>query len=82
MENNFYSEHSCSCDKCKNMCKNTPCIGTPEEMIRIAKAGFHHKLAETYWAVGLMNNTHSELVRIVAPLIVKNKGCAFGFKIP
>ena len=71
-----YVEHSCSCDKCKNMCKKQVCLGTPEDMLRISKAGFADKLSESYWGVGLMNKTHEHVVPIIAPIMTEN-GCSF-----
>lgn len=71
-----YEEHACSCDKCKTMCKKQACIGTPEDMLRIAKAGFSDKLASSYWLVGLMNRTHSNAIEMIAPLMTPN-GCSF-----
>lgn len=37
-------EYSCSCEACKGMCERTPCLGTPEEMRAIQKAGFGDRL--------------------------------------
>ena len=72
----LYKEHSCSCDKCKSMCKKQACIGTPEEMLRIAKAGYADKLAKTSWLVGVIVGTHKKGVDIVAPNMTKD-GCPF-----
>ena len=72
-----YKESECSCDTCKNMCK-TPCIGTPEEMLAISKAGFTKRLAVTSWATGLILGTHDRVVTIIAPLFDQKKGfCTF-----
>lgn len=72
-----YKESECSCDTCKNMCK-TPCIGTPEEMLAISKAGFSKRLAVTSWATGLILGTHDRVVTIIAPLFDQKKGfCTF-----
>lgn len=71
-----HKDHACACDKCKAMCKKTPCLGTPEEMIRISKAGFTEKLAETKWLVGILHGTHQKPVSIIAPLMT-DTGCAF-----
>ena len=68
-----YIESVCSCDTCKNMCK-TPCIGTPEEMLAISKAGFTKRLAVTSWATGLILGTHDRVVTIIAPLFDTKKG--------
>lgn len=37
-------EYTCACLDCKMMCHRTPCLGTPEEMMAIQKAGFGDKL--------------------------------------
>lgn len=50
---NKFEESQCSCEKCQNMCKKCPCLATPEEIDKIAAAGFADKLAHTEWAVGL-----------------------------
>ena len=72
-----YKESECSCDTCKSMCK-TPCIGTPEEMLAISKAGFSKRLAVTSWATGLILGTHDRVVTIIAPLFDQKKGfCTF-----
>ena len=77
METFNYHEHSCSCVACKQMCKSTPCLGTPEDILRISKAGFSDKLMETYWAVGLVNGTHNEVIPLISPKMIKHKGYAF-----
>ena len=72
-----YKESEYSCDTCKSMCK-TPCIGTPEEMLAISKAGFSKRLAVTSWATGLILGTHDRVVTIIAPLFDQKKGfCTF-----
>lgn len=72
-----YTETECSCDICKSMCK-TPCIGTPEEMLAIAKAGYANRLAVSSWAVGLILGTHNHIVPLIAPLFDEKKGfCTF-----
>lgn len=69
-------DHSCTCKKCKDMCKKTPCLGTPEDILRIAKAGFADKLSPTQWLAGMVVGTHSAPVAMVAPNMTK-QGCAF-----
>lgn len=72
-----YKESECSCDTCKSMCK-TPCIGTPEEMLAISRAGFSDRLALSSWAAGLILGTHNHVVTIIAPLFDQKKGfCTF-----
>ncbi|WP_294203126.1 hypothetical protein [uncultured Chryseobacterium sp.] len=71
-----YTENSCACEKCQQMCKKTPCMGTPEEILRIAKAGFGDKLFPTTWLVGFYQGILDKPVDMVAPKMT-NKGCAF-----
>ena len=37
----------CKCQKCKQQCK-TPCLGTPEDILRLIKAGYKDRLAPKY----------------------------------
>lgn len=67
---------ACSCDTCKNMCRTTPCIGTPQDIRKIIEAGHGDKLAHTFWAAGL--NIGMAPVPIIAPLFDdKRKCCSF-----
>lgn len=77
MGNIIHEITECSCDKCKNMCK-TPCIGTVEDIHKIAAAGFANKLAPSKWAVGLMMGTHNKMIDIIVPLHNEKTGyCSF-----
>jgi len=42
----------CKCRKCKEQCK-TPCLGTPDDILRLIRAGYKDKLASTAWCVGM-----------------------------
>lgn len=42
----------CKCRKCKEQCK-TPCLGTPDDILRLIRAGYKDKLAGTAWCVGM-----------------------------
>lgn len=42
---------SCQCEKCKSMCQRVPCLGTPQDILAIAKAGYSDKLKHTVWGV-------------------------------
>ena len=41
---------ACSCGRCVAMCERCPCIGTPQDMLRLIEAGHRDKLAPTLWA--------------------------------
>jgi hypothetical protein len=44
--------HSCSCTKCKDMCTKTPCLGTPENILKLIEAGYKNMLMQITWAAG------------------------------
>lgn len=44
---------SCNCEKCKQMCQRTPCLGTPHDILALIKAGHIGKLCYTEWAAGI-----------------------------
>jgi hypothetical protein len=67
--------NSCSCDKCKDMCRHCPCIGTPIDMLRLIDAGYIDKLEFTYWAAGL--NYGIEATRMITPVKLPWGPCAF-----
>lgn len=69
--------NECSCPKCQAMCR-TPCIGTPDDMVKIAKAGFSDRLSVSGWAVGVLAGTHDSVVSIIAPTYdEEKKSCTF-----
>lgn len=43
----------CKCQECKKQCR-TPCLGTPEDILKLIEAGYIDQLKPTYWAVGLV----------------------------
>ena len=45
---------SCNCDKCKQMCQRTPCLGTPQDILAIIEAGYVDKVCYTEWAAGIV----------------------------
>lgn len=67
----------CSCDKCKKQCK-VPCLGTPDDILKLIDAGYISKLRITYWMVGMM------LKKIPCPIpmvqiMSGEKNCTFFF---
>lgn len=43
----------CKCLLCKNQCR-TPCLGTPEDILRLLENGYKSCLAVTYWEAGIL----------------------------
>lgn len=42
-----------------------PCLGTPEDILRLLKAGYKERLAPTGWAVGLLHGKTPGIVPMV-----------------
>lgn len=45
---------SCNCEKCKQMCQRTPCLGTPQDILALINAGHVDKVCYTEWAAGII----------------------------
>ena len=45
---------SCNCEKCKQMCQRTPCLGTQQDILALIEAGYVDKLCYTVWAAGIV----------------------------
>ena len=45
---------SCNCEKCKQMCQRTPCLGTPHDILALINAGYVDKVCYTEWAAGIL----------------------------
>ncbi|MDR1718030.1 MAG: hypothetical protein LBS20_19510 [Prevotella sp.] len=65
----------CSCEECRNQCR-TPCLGTPDDILRLIEAGYADKLAFTHWAVGMMLGKLPLPIPMVQILKTEN-GCVF-----
>jgi hypothetical protein len=68
-------EHSCSCKACKGMCKKTPCLGTPSDILKIIEAGYKKEIASTYWAAGVVHGQGP--IEMFQPFQNKNGRCVF-----
>lgn len=40
----------CHCQTCQDMCKRTPCLGTPTDILNLLAAGYRDKLIVTMWS--------------------------------
>ena len=43
----------CKCKLCKQQC-HTPCLGTPQDILKLIEAGYKDRLAPTDWYVGII----------------------------
>ena len=66
----------CKCQKCKQQCK-TPCLGTPEDILRLIKAGYKERLAMTHWWVGIARGKLDFPVIMIQARQEENGYCTF-----
>lgn len=72
----MHIENECSCPTCQKMCKKCPCLGTPEDILKIIMAGYGDKLSRTSWGTGIASGEHDSIVEMIQPRMDKD-GCAF-----
>lgn len=70
-------ETACSCDTCKSMCKIQPCIGTPEDILKLIQAGHAKKLAQSSWLIGVLSGTTDNPVDMIQLLALEDGSCTF-----
>lgn len=68
-------EVECSCELCQKQCK-VPCLGTPDDILRLLEAGYRDKLSVSYWMVGLLLGKLPARVPMVQA-IQTEQGCVF-----
>lgn len=66
----------CKCQKCKQQCK-TPCLGTPEDILRLINAGYKERLAITHWWVGIARGKLDFPVIMIQARQEENGYCTF-----
>ena len=66
----------CKCQKCKQQCK-TPCLGTPEDILRLIKSGYKERLAITHWWVGIARGKLDFPVIMIQARQEENGYCTF-----
>ena len=52
IENTGRKPVSCSCSECQQQCK-TPCLGTPDDIINLIKAGYAKKTGDVSMGHGI-----------------------------
>jgi hypothetical protein len=70
-------ESVCACDACKKMCRTQPCIGTPDDIIKIVEAGYQDKLKPSIWMTGMATRTYHRPVHMLQPKSLEDGSCAF-----
>lgn len=67
---------NCQCEKCQSQCKS-PCLGTPEDILKLIKAGYGDRLAPTEWWAGVIMGVCKEPIYMIQPIREKNGYCTF-----
>lgn len=65
----------CKCAVCQSQCRN-PCLGTPDDIIRIIEAGYADKLSLTAWMVGIRAGKLDFPIPMVQAKVTES-GCVF-----
>lgn len=65
----------CACLKCKSQC-HTPCLGTPQDILKLIENGYGDKLELTGWAVGILMGVCDHTIGMVQAKVVGD-WCAF-----
>ena len=66
----------CNCEKCKSQC-HTPCLGTPEDIMKLIDAGYQDRLSPTLWAVGMILGLVNYPIKMIQPIREENGWCTF-----
>lgn len=67
---------NCKCEQCKNQCRRAPCLGTPEDILKLIEAGFVDKLEVVEWATALFLGRVDYTIKIIS-VKQTSKGCIF-----
>lgn len=67
---------ACTCAVCRNLCR-TPCLGTPEDILRLIKAGYLDKLAVSFWCVGMLLGQMKYPIVMVQAVTTVEGWCVF-----
>lgn len=65
----------CDCPHCRKQCM-TPCLGTPQDILRLIEAGYEEQLRMTFWCVGMLVGAIPFPVPMVQALQTP-RGCIF-----
>ena len=68
---------SCNCEKCKQMCQRTPCLGTPHDILALIDAGHADKVCYTEWAAGILLGHIKRPIPMVQIDMNKDGSCVF-----
>lgn len=67
---------ACNCNICQSQCRRAPCLGTPQDIWALMKAGYKDKLSFTLWEVGYVLGELDFGIPMVQPTQTP-QGCVF-----
>ncbi len=67
---------ACMCAKCQSQC-HIPCLGTPEDILKLIEAGYADRLAPTEWAAGMIMGVCDQPVYMLQARQEDNGYCTF-----
>ncbi len=67
---------ACKCEQCKNQCR-TPCLGTPEDILKLIEAGYVERLKPTMWLTGMALGKLTYPIPMVQAETMDNGWCTF-----
>ena len=66
----------CKCQLCKQQC-HTPCLGTPEDILRLIEAGYADRLAMTEWWAGVVMGVTDHPITMIQAVLGSDGWCTF-----
>ena len=66
---------ACKCNLCKQQC-HQPCLGTPQDILRLVEEGYAERLSYTQWAAGIFMRCTDHVVNMIQPK-VEGDWCTF-----
>lgn len=68
---------NCKCKQCKSQCVH-PCLGTPDDMIRIIEAGYQDRIMFILWTGARDMGVHPTDIPMLTPMMDnEKKACTF-----
>ena len=65
----------CKCKLCQQQC-HTPCLGTPNDILRLIEAGYKDRLEPTIWGAGMVMGTTDHPIPMIQAKI-EGEWCTF-----
>lgn len=66
----------CNCERCKNQCR-TPCLGTPQDILRLVESGYGNRVEPSLWAVGMVLGRYPLPIPMIQARQEANGFCTF-----